>query len=166
MNVITFDGVTDFPKSILMVHNCLSLCCSASLFSITLCSVSRTHSSASSGLLFIASSLFFQSHLLHSHFWFFLLFYLCGKDLPDVFFCRAQWVSLWLLLSILHPACDLYILHLDLWPRTYVALSFRMNSNILAFGPSLCLHLCWKSQLCLLLKVMASWRRSHVVPRA
>ena len=55
-NVIIFDGVTEFPKSIFVLHN--SLFCSSSLFSIILSSRSLIHSSASFSLLFIASSLF------------------------------------------------------------------------------------------------------------
>ena len=56
MNVITFDGVTEFPNSVTTILLSLSPL-SPSLFSVTLPSVSLVHSSASSGLVVLPSSL-------------------------------------------------------------------------------------------------------------
>ena len=62
-----FDGVSELPKFLLMLHNSpFSLL--FSLLSITLTFRSLTHSSASSSLLFIASSLFPNLFILLSIF--------------------------------------------------------------------------------------------------
>ena len=82
MNVITFDEVTEFPKSVLILHNSFSLFCSAWLLSITLSSRLLIHSSASSSLLFILLTMFLISFISYLCY---VIPYLCVKSLTHVF---------------------------------------------------------------------------------
>lgn len=94
-NVIMFDGVTEFQKSITgFIVLFFFLWFSFIICIIILYSISFIHCFSSSNLPVITSNLFWMSvafslliYFLFFNFYFCLKFYLYCKDLPDVFHC-------------------------------------------------------------------------------
>lgn len=155
MTFIKFDGITKFPRSLLMLHN--SLFCWAALFSRVLSSMSKFIT-----LLLPAwcplHQACFQFHLLYSSSLIdpFSKFYLCSKCFTAIFYYFLK-PSLYPYdscskFSIIHVGKCLSVLLRSL-ALAYLVLSFGINSFILVFCLSLWLLCIGKASY-----VSCSWK--------